>query len=214
MTTAMYANSSLCLTSDVSASPILPESGRPNKRVSRKARRGPDSLCSPLSAASGTFQHWPPLPFQNPQPRSRRQGPTAAQERSKARRRGTADGRAEAELGGSRGTAPREEVVGCCSCQILRVRVPAGPRRSHGDRPVGDRHTKGSGGQRGLNRGGRRNTLVGQLVKRYCGEIGSQAWEMMYRHRIPRDVYRLSGVGRRDRLVRRRPCQQMTQRQR
>lgn len=78
--------------------------------------------------------------------------------------------------------------------------APAGPRRSHGDRPVGDRSTKGSGGPKGAHSRRPSEFSGWQLVKRHCGEIGSQPCEMISRHRIPRVAHRLSGVGRRDRL--------------
>lgn len=52
-----------------------------------------------------------------------------------------------------------------------------------------------------------------QLVKRYCGEIGGQACEMNLDTEY-RELPTGSRSGCRDRLARRRPCQQMTQRRR
>lgn len=77
------------------------------------------------------------------------------------------------------------------------------------------RRARLGGGQGGLTRA--LEAAVGisgwQLVKRYCGEIGSQGLRDDLDTEIPRVVHRLSGVESRDRLARRRPCQQVIQQQ-
>lgn len=71
------ANNSPCLPpANVSASPTVPESGRPNKRVSRKARRGPDRLV-PVGVASGRLFPRPlgPTRFSSPTAITEGRGP-------------------------------------------------------------------------------------------------------------------------------------------
>lgn len=209
----------LCLTPTCPASPTVPESGRPNQRVSRKARRGPDRLVPPVGAASGRLfppNVWPPLPFgpnrdhggRDPPPR--RSGAGHTQTWDSRRRRARQDRTGRAVWGGSRGPDPRERcvVVGCLQCPECCCCVapsdPAGqtcPRRSHFGKPAADESTKGSA--RGLAQEELTRALeaaVGisgwQLAKRYCGEIGSQGLRDDLDTEIPRVVHRLPGVGR------------------
>lgn len=96
-------------------------------------------------------------------------------------------------------------VVGCLQCPgCCSAPDPAG-QNARGEvnvgRPVVEHQsTKDSGGGGQGATGGSLEAAVGipgwQLVKRYCGEIGSQALRDDLDTEIPRVAHRLSGVGK------------------
>lgn len=194
----MPKHRSLCLPPTCPASPTVPESGRPNQRVSRKARRGPDRLVPAWALPRDvcSLEHLAPTPLW-PQPRSRRQGPAAAQERSRAhadRGQPTAGQDQTGWVSGSRGPDPRERLSsssGACSVpgaaaaasppQMLRVRPARGEVILAGRPQARARRARLGGWPRGAHsssRGGRRDIWLAISEAILWGRLAAKACEM------------------------------------
>lgn len=209
------------------ADPTSESAGRPEEAPTDSSPRG---------SCLGTFcslQRLAPTPLW-PQPRSRRQG-TRRRAAAEQGTRQTWDSRRQGEtgrescVGGSRGPDPRERVSSSGACSVPGAAASPPLRSCGSDLPAEKpfwqagrrRRARRASSARGWPRGAGLTRAVEaavgipgwQLVKRYCGEIGSQGLRDDLDTDIPRVAHRLSGVGRRDRLVRRRPCQQVIQQQ-